>query len=228
MNDIRGDDRDHRPSTPNFDHLAPLYRWMEWFSFGPWLWLCRRAFLPNLTDRRHALVIGDGDGRFTASLLGTNPAVRIHAIDASPAMLRSLERRAGPHQSSVTTLATDARIWQPSGPVSYDLVATHFFLDCLTTAEIGSLAASIRPALAPGATWVVSEFAIPPTWFGRLIAQPIVYVLYLAFGWLTGLRIRCLPDHRAALSDSGFTLLEIRPRLCGLLISELWILAPGP
>jgi hypothetical protein len=137
-------------------------------------------------------------------------------------MLRALSRRAGPHTARVRLLVIDARLWQPTAPDSYDLVVTHFFLDCLTTAEIESIAAAIRPALAPDALWVTSEFAIPPGFFGRLIAGPIVSALYWAFGQLTGLKVRQLPDYRAGLCAAGFQLLEVRTRLWGLLVSELW------
>src|SRR6185437_1080687 len=61
-----------RNDTPKFDRLARVYRWMEWLSFGPYLSRCRRAFLPQLRDARRALVLGDGDGRFTAALLRRN------------------------------------------------------------------------------------------------------------------------------------------------------------
>jgi len=102
------------------------------------------------------------------------------------------------------------------------LVVAHFFLDCLSTREVFTLVERIRHILAPGALWIVSEFAVPPGWFGRLIAEPIVRSLYLAFGLLTGLRPRALPDHASALRTAGFTPIERRTRLGGLLVSELW------
>ncbi|MDR3774376.1 MAG: class I SAM-dependent methyltransferase [Terracidiphilus sp.] len=215
--------------APNFSPLAHLYRWMEYLSFGPWLALTRSAFLDRLSDSRRALVLGDGDGRFTARLLGANPTVQIDAIDASSAMLEQLLRRAGPHKSRVRILLADIRDWEAPAPIiapPYDLVATHFFLDCLTTGEVEALAGRLRGALATSAIWIVSEFAVPPGWQGRLVARPLVAGLYLIFGWLTGLVVRTLPDHASALRGAGFTLEERRARLAGLLISELW--AAGP
>ncbi len=212
---------------PDFNPLARLYRWMEYLSFGPWLALTRSAFLGRLVRSRRALVLGDGDGRFTARLLRANPTVEVDAVDASAAMLQELQRRAGPHAGRVRIHLADIRGWQPAAAaVPYDLVATHFFLDCLTTAEVESLATRMRPALAPSALWAVSEFAVPPGWLGQLIARPLVAGLYLAFGWLTGLAIRNLPGHAAALRTAGFTLIHRRSRLSGLLISELWSAAP--
>lgn len=216
-------------SPPNFNRLAGLYRWMELASFGPWLSRARCVFLDDLGACRRALVLGDGDGRFTASLLGANPAVRIDAVDASPAMLQSLLCRAGSHAARVRIQLADVRLWQPSAlpgdwpqdqPI--DLIATHFFLDCLTTREVQTLAEKLHGSASPSALWVISEFAIPPGWFGRLLARPVVLGLYRAFGWLTGLTVRTLPDYGAALRQAGFTLKQRRTWLAGLLASELW------
>jgi hypothetical protein len=210
---------------PNFNRIAGLYRWMEFFSFGPWLALTRRAFLPNLIHARHALVLGDGDGRFTARLLRENQSVRIDAVEASAAMLEALLCRAKRHAGRVQVHLADVRSWEPPAPVvapPYDLIATHFFLDCLTTREILTLAGKLRSAVTGSALWVVSEFAIPPGSAGRLIVRPLLATLYFSFGVLTGLAVRTLPDHQHALRRAGFTLLEQRSRLGGLLIAELW------
>jgi SAM-dependent methyltransferase len=208
--------------APRFDGLAGIYRWMEYLCFGPALSRCRTDFLADLMRCRNALVIGDGDGRFTAKLIEANPAVNVDAIDASPAMLQTLLHRARKAAERVRTEVADARAWQPVNAVPYDLVVTHFFLDCLTTPEVRSLAERIRNASTPNALWVVSDFAVPGSFFGRTIARPVVSALYLAFGILTGLEIRSLPDHAQALAQTGFRLTRRRTRLCGLLVSELW------
>jgi SAM-dependent methyltransferase len=209
------------PVPPNFSPLAPFYRWMELASFGPFLQRCRCAFVDALADRRRALILGDGDGRFTARLLRANPEIQIDAVDASPAMLDELRRRAGLDANRVHTTCADARYWQPASP-PYDLVVTHFFLDCLTTAEVQSLANKVHAAVTPGAQWLISEFSIPAGWHGKLIARPLIRTLYWAFGLLTGLKVRALPDYRAALRWAGFELVKERRWLGGLLTSELW------
>jgi ubiquinone/menaquinone biosynthesis C-methylase UbiE len=208
---------------PDFNRLARAYRWMEALSFGPWLWGCRCAWLDSISARRpqRALILGDGDGRFTARLLRTCPGIRVDAVDASSAMLRALLKRAGNNAARIRIFLADARGFSPPSP-PYDLIVTHFFLDCLTTAEVQALAATLSRATAPDAQWVVSDFAVPPSLYGRLIAQPIVSLLYFAFALLTGLAPRTLPDHRSALTQSGFTLLKQHASLGGLLTSELW------
>ncbi len=216
----------------NFDRLARPYWWMEALSFGPWLARARFAFLSDFAHARSALLIGDGDGRFTARLVAACPELHVTAVDASAAMLRALLRRAGASASRVTAAPADARAWPPVGIMPpgapYDMVATHFFLDCLTTAEVHQLALRLRPLLASGSTWVLSDFAIPPGAYGRFVARPLVAFLYRAFAALTGLHVRKLPDHGSALTRAGLCRIRRRTFLGGLLIAEMWIAQPSP
>ncbi|MBB6146119.1 SAM-dependent methyltransferase [Silvibacterium bohemicum] len=204
----------------NFDRIARAYRWMEYLSFGPMLKRCRFYRLGDAAKRRHALVIGDGDGRFLARLLRENKQLTAEAVDSSRAMLQLLEKRAAGAGQRLAVRCTDARAFSPSG--RYDLVATHFFLDCLTTEETAALTERIRPHLLSGAMWIVSDFAIPPG-LAALPARVIVSVLYAAFGVLTGLEIQRLPRHGDVLRAAGFSLDDRKEWLGGLLFSESWI-----
>ena len=202
----------------NFDRIARLYRWMEYASLGPWLQQTRTHFLPRIQDRRRAVLLGDGDGRFLARLLRQNPGLQAEAVDCSGAMLRLLRARAG-EDGRVRTYQQCALEFCPHVPP--DLVVTHFFLDCLTQAEVESLAGRLAASMAPGAFWLVSEFRIPCGAF-RVPATVYIAGLYGLFRVLTGLRTNRLPDHAAALSHAGLILVAQRVRLLGLLTSELW------
>jgi len=209
-------------AAPDFDWMARPYRWLEYLTFGPFLWRCRVRWLPQLGGCRSALVLGDGDGRFTAALLRSNPQIRVHAADLSPRMLVSLKQAAKENIGRVTTEIADLRVSRPDEGASYDLIVSHFFLDCLTTGEVADLALRLAPWVAPNALWVVSDFAIPATLFGKLVARPLVAGLYLAFRWLTGLRQRSLPDHAPALAAAGWRLQDEDRQLGGLLFSQIW------
>ncbi|MGA8111382.1 MAG: methyltransferase domain-containing protein [Acidobacteriaceae bacterium] len=217
-----------RPDCPQFDRVARLYRWMEYVSFGPWLERCRfaplAALVPPRGSARKALVLGDGDGRFLARLLAAGPALHAEAVDGSPAMLRLLRdraRRSGT-EDRVTTICADARTFTPPGN-GYDLVVTHFFLDCLSAEDTAALLDRIRPHLAPGALWLVSEFEVPAGSPVRAaFARSLITALYAAFRILTGLRVRQMPPWRALLTEAGFTPQASQTLLGGLLVSELW------
>ncbi len=225
---LREADSVGRNQPPRFDRVAAIYRPGEYLTFGPLLERCRFSFVPELAVSRRALVLGDGDGRFLARLLASAPELRAHAVDASPAMLRRLQARAARLGAAnrLTATCTDIRRFATAGsssPDVYDLVATHFFLDCLTPAETDALALSLRPRLAPGAFWVVSEFEVPDA--GRLRAafsRVTISGLYAAFRVLTGLRVRRIPPWRNSLARAGFTRRSSRSFLGGLLVAELW------
>ncbi len=201
----------------DFDGLARAYRWLEYATFGPILERCRFEHLPSLRDRRRALILGDGDGRFTAQLMAEAPALEADCVDASAGMLGLLKQRA----PRARVQRADIRRLTPAG-VGYDLVATHFFLDCLTQEETRALIARVAPRLAPGALWVVSEFAVPERGALRPTARALIAALYRAFRLLTGLRVDRVPDYASALSALGFRPMAVRARLWGLLRSELW------
>lgn len=209
------------PMLANFDAIARPYRWLEYLSFGPMLERCRFSRLSDIAGRRRALVIGDGDGRFLARLMRENRELEAEAVDASAEMLRLLEGRVADAggSSRLMTRCEDARCLSPSG--HYDCVATHFFLDCLTTEEVIALAGRIRPCLLPGAVWVVSDFAVP-CGVVALPARLVVSLLYAAFGLLTALAVRRLPRHGEALRATGFLLSGRKTWLGGLLFSESW------
>jgi len=212
----------------NFDRLARPYRWLEYLTFGPALERCRFHFLPDLTRARHALVLGDGDGRFLRRLLEANPQLHADVADISPAMLALLnERLDSGMRRRVTLHQADLRNWAPPGR-DYDLVVTHFFLDCLFEEELAGLIESIQPKLVSGALWVVSEFARPQEGARALVSGAVISILYGIFGVLTGLAVRSLPDHPAAFRHAGFQCTSERQRLGGLLVSQLWILSTSP
>jgi SAM-dependent methyltransferase len=217
-----------RQPAANFDLIARPYRWLEYVTFGRALSRCRTHFLPKLAGCRNALVLGDGDGRFLARLLSANPQLRADAVDTSAVMLRLLTRRA--HAAHATAAArlrshqTAASAFAPAGP--YDLIVTHFFLDCLTQAELNALTNRVAPHLAANALWLVSDFRIPASLL-HLPARILVRSLYLAFRLLTGLRTTHLPDHASALRASGLTLAAEHHSLAALLTSEMWAYTPA-
>ena len=210
-------------TQPNFNPIARPYRWLEYLTLGPVLQQTRCHYLPSLTQQKSALIIGDGDGRFLAQLLTQNPNLQAEAIDTSATMLHLLRQRCAPHLNRLETHQTNALTHTPTK--KYDLVVTHFFLDCLTQPDIETLITQITPHLKPQALWLISDFHIPPTGLMKPIAQAYIRSLYLAFRILTNLRTTHLPDHATPLAKSGFTRIAQHHRLGGLLTTELWHLS---
>ena len=143
-------------------------------------------------------------------------------------MIALARQRAGDTSGRVNFYVSDIRTFEFAARTSYDLVAAHFFLDCLSQSEVAELFHRIQPHLAPGATCVISEFAVPPHEPVRSIARLLIWSLYLAFRVLTGLATRRIPDYGVILRNTGFFCEEATPLLGGILHSERWRLADSP
>jgi hypothetical protein len=55
-----------------------------------------------------------------------------------------------------------------------------------------------------------------------MAARAVIAGLYAAFGVMTGLRVRRLPDYASALEGAGFVLEDRRRLMGGLLVSDVW------
>lgn len=210
-------------SNADFNLIARPYRWLEYLTLGRTLERCRLHFIPQLLHQKKALIFGDGDGRFLAALMTANPSIHADAIDTSATMLHLLRRRcksiAPGAAVRLQTHHTNALAFTPVG--RYDLVITHFFLDCLTQRELETLISHVAPSLSPEALWVVSDFRIPSGPM-RLPARIIIRTLYFAFRILTCLRTDRLPDHAVPMIEAGLVLTAHHHSLAGLLTTELW------
>jgi len=206
-----------------FDRLAQVYRWMEYFSFGPYLQQCRKLRLDEAASHHRALIYGDGDGRFLAELVRRAPAIQATAVDASAAMLHQTARKL-PGGSHVRLVHADALACEPAEfpEAPFDLVVSHFFLDCFTEPEIELLISRVQEAVCKDTVWIVSDFAIPERAPAKHIALLIVRGLYAAFGLLTGLATHRLPNHGRLLQKAGWRLEDRQELLFGLLASERW------
>ena len=214
------------PAQPNFDRIATIYRWAEYLSLGPLLQRTRTRLLDQLNSPRHALVLGDGDGRFLEQLLLRYPQCTAVAVDISAAMLDKLRRRclrSVPVPNAATRLTTLQRSALELHPASNtDLVVTHFLLDCFSQPDVEALTTRITSQLAPGALWLLSDFALPDNQLLRPFARLYIASLYVAFRLLTGLRVRQLPDPQSALQRAGMRRITRSTLLGGLLYTELW------
>jgi ubiquinone/menaquinone biosynthesis C-methylase UbiE len=207
----------------NCDPIARWYRYLEYGSFGPALWRCRCNFLDHAVRARRVLMVGEGDGRFLHRFLQLNTNATVDYVDSSAAMT-SLARRRIANVSScnrVTFLTQDLRDCALDTG-TYDLIFTHFFLDCFDNTDVAAIVQSIARSAADGALWVVSEFSVSGHGWRRLRSRLWVRFLYAAFHWTTGLERHHLPAYEPALQGCNFNLVHRRPSNAGLLTSELW------
>ncbi|MGB7281081.1 MAG: class I SAM-dependent methyltransferase [Candidatus Acidiferrum sp.] len=214
-----------QPIQMNCDGIARYYEALERLSFGRFLERSRFAFLGETRFSQRAILCGGGDGRFLARLLCENPRVEVDFVELSPKMIELAERRVAgmgrAFRERVRFHSTDIRDFQP-WPEGYDLIVTHFFLDCFGEQELAQVVARLASCGAPRVRWIVSDFREADGLIGRMWTGAVIRGLYAAFQLTTGLCVTQLPDYAAALARRGYFLRCEEKALGGLLHSSLW------
>jgi ubiquinone/menaquinone biosynthesis C-methylase UbiE len=208
----------------SFDALAPHYRWMELVLAGNKLQRCRTRFLREISNANNVLILGEGNGRFLAECRRQLPQARITCVDASTRMLALAQarvQRCGLRLAGIEFIHADALTWTPQGH-DYDLIVTHFFLDCFRTEQLKPLVSKLAAAASTHARWLLADFQAPSAGFSRCRAQLILWTMYRFFRVATRLPARELISPDEFLRQSGFTLRERRVSEWGLLHSDLW------
>jgi SAM-dependent methyltransferase len=203
----------------SFDRLAPFYRMMEAIAAGGKLQRCRLAFLGEIPVPQRILLAGEGHGRFLPECARRFPDAEIVVVDASARMLEIA--RAKSDSPRVSFIHADALDWQPP-PERFDLVVTHFFLDCLTATELAHVVAKFGAAASPRAGWLLADFDHARSGPARWRTRVIVTMLYGFFRVVTGLRARELVSPDRTLENAGFERKARRTYEWGLLKSEWW------
>ncbi len=216
------------PRSVNCDPIARAYLWLEYAAFGGALRRRREAFLAEVAGVRRVLALGDGDGRFLAAFLRENPGAMVDSVDSSARMLALARARAERRVGAVAVArqvrfhCAEATAWQAPAGVRYDLIVTHFFLDCFADDAMAHLIPALTDLATPAARWLISEFRQPAAGLAAGRAKLWIAGLYRAFGFATGLTVRRLPDYRAYLVAQGWVLEREAISEWGLLTSELW------
>jgi ubiquinone/menaquinone biosynthesis C-methylase UbiE len=206
----------------NADRIAGSYRCLEYAAFGLDLECARFDFLSHAAEARRALILGEGDGRFLARLLECNRQASVAVIESSARMIELARKRVpGCERSRVQFHHVDAVAHaMPDGP--FDLAVSHFFLDILSCRDAEVVIGKVSASLAPGATWLVSEFQEPPGGVRRLHARLWLAAMYGFFSITTGLRAWKLPPYRKLLERGGLDEVAHSERRWGLIRSQVW------
>lgn len=209
----------------NADRLAKWYRWVEYAVFGRTLERSRFVFLERLSEAQRILVLGEGDGRALARLLGVATQAQLDVVELSARMIELARARIGGSNRVSFRQENALAVRWPSG--AYDGVVTLYFLDCFNDADARVLVGRIAEAMAPGGIWLISEFGVPEQRWRRWHAKLWLWVMYRFFGISTGLRTRQLPPVETLLREAGLRKLERREARWGLIRSEVWMKESG-
>ena len=209
----------------NFNALAPHYRWIEWLFAAGQLQRCRTALLSALEAPSDVLIYGEGNGRFLESFCRRYPKANITVVDASDVMLdlsRKRALKAGLNLQQIQFVLADALLWTPPSG-HFDLVVTHFFLDCFTPKQLQVLIPAIASSCRKSATWLLGDFHQKKEGWRGLPSRLLLRGLYAFFRAVTDLPADRLTPPDALLSMQGFTLERRQNLAFGLLHSDVWV-----
>jgi SAM-dependent methyltransferase len=205
----------------SFDAVAPWYRTLETIAFGNALQRARFACLGEIGSPRHALIVGEGNGRFLAELMRTQPAIEVDCVDASERMLRLAQQNLGHDARRVRFVREDITSWTPPAG-QYDLIVTHFLLDCFPTDQLSDIVQKLSHAATSDTVLLLADFRIPSEGLDRLRARVWLATMYAFFRAAAGIEARQLVDPSPFLYGAGFTLERQSLFRHGMLKSELW------
>jgi ubiquinone/menaquinone biosynthesis C-methylase UbiE len=210
-------------SAMSFDKLAKHYSWMECLLAGKHLHLCRTAFLDRARVARSILLVGEGHGRFLLELCRANPLAAITCVEASEGMIAVAKgrlRRRGIDDHSVQFHNMPIQGFETSG--TFDLIATHFFLDCFEPSELALVIRKLSALLRPGGEWIISDFQVPAFGWRQIRARAVLALAYTFFRKATALSARELTCPRPYLAQSGLESVAKVTFNFDLIYAELW------
>lgn len=210
----------------NFDRVAPHYRWLETLAFRNQLQEARTTFVREIHPPRRVLVVGEGNGRFLVEFVRVHPAAVVDCIEASGRMIELARRRVG--MAKVRFVQGDIREVELR-PNSYDLLVTHFFLDCFGDESLPGVIAKLASSANQNAEWLVADFLQPARDWWHLRPRFVIALMYFFFRVVSGIEARCLLDYRPFLQTEGFRPAETILSPNKMVRSELWrrALSPG-
>lgn len=209
----------------NFDPLAHYYDWMEWVLAGRLLQRARVRWLQDLAGCRNVLSVGEGHGRFAAAFVRAFPRSRLTCIDDSAGMLARAQRRVqrvDAARDRVSWIQTSLPGWSPPTE-RFDGIVTHFFLDCFRPDALGELIRWLSAAAAADATWLISDFSVPPAGWKRWRARAIHRLMYWFFAVVTGIPAREVTDPDEWLTAFGFSRTGREEFDWGLIRADSWV-----
>ena len=168
--------------------------------------------------------MGEGNGTFLVECRRKLAQASVTCVDASSRMLalaRDRLQTAGLNAHEVEFIRADALTWNPPKG-RFDLLVTHFFLDCFRPEQLRHLIQSLADAGSSDASWLLADFQVPPAGFQRYRALLIHVLMYWFFRVTTRLPAKKLSVPDALLKECGFNLQSRMLSDWDLLRSDRW------
>ena len=199
----------------SYDRFAPFYTLLETLFFGSALQKARCAGLGGMAPK-NVLVIGDGNGRYLEQAIRAWPDARFVSIDASEGMIQQARKRVD--ETRVRFLHADAvaGLNELQGQ-TFDVLVTHFFLDCLCEETLEKLIPKLAEMRTHSGLWDISDFTDR-----RLHHRAMLWMMYRFFHSFTETPAERLPDYGRILQAHGLVPETLGTWRRGFLIAQRW------
>ena len=150
---------EQQQKATNFSWLAPFYDTLGAIAFNGNLHRSQAHLLahyPPQLDR--VLIIGGGTGKFLIELLKKVTVNKLIYLDVSPGMIRQAQKKVAkifPQQTSIEFICGSL---QDIPELEYDLIITHYFLDCFPEKEFIETSQVLKGKLAIDGYWSMVDF----------------------------------------------------------------------
>jgi tRNA (cmo5U34)-methyltransferase len=127
--------------------------------------------IPALVGPGHIMELCCGEGLLTRALLDRFPSATVHALDGSPKMLQSTERRAGANRSRLKLQRFDlaAPDWRRP-PFTVHAVVSSLAVHHLDGDQKQALFRDLAAMIAPGGVFVLADLVAPTSPQGVALA----------------------------------------------------------
>src|SRR5262249_15176186 len=112
-------------------------------------------------------------------------------------------------------------------PKAYDLLVTHFFLDCFGAKTLPKIIEQLANAAVFEAEWLIAEVQQPARGWRGLAGRWLISFMYFFFRLFAGIEGQRLIDYRPFLRANGFELVFEKGSPNEIVRSELWRRVPS-
>lgn len=173
----------------DFSPIAPVYDLIGSLFFGGKLHSSQLENLSKLPKRfKHILIVGGGTGKFLKDLIAVKEFEQLTYVDISPKMIDLAKSKVSEKENIHFINGDEATIPNQS----YDLIITHYFLDCFDQEKFEELAHRLLNKLTVGGYWSMVDFYINPK--SSHFKKYFVCFLYKFFKLSCHLNTKELPD----------------------------------
>jgi len=206
----------------SFCFIAKFYHVLEKCVFGGNLQKVRVMYTDDLAtllkQDAKVLIVGDGDGRYTCELVNSRPDLRVDYVELSKGMmdeaLRNVEKCAS--EKNINWRNLDIREFPGEG---YDLVVTHFLLDCFDEKSLPIVIEELHHKLKNRGVWVCSDFDGEVGCWAKLLVR----FMYLFFKVVARLETNRIVKPQPFFKKLEMKLEKREVLQQGFIYSELWV-----